>query len=188
MDPGVLGVHLVDNLVPLSLQIPDNKATELFIHLLSFSNRETLLDLEELFVFGKHLLLNFLPSFGLDFRELKIGLLFLLTSTIAPQAFLMSVAITFCSMMRRTVMTWTRYSLLFPYAKVAIWKLVPSGILTLIFSIACLLCRSKGGTYGIGGEATDFPLLHSKFLRPSSGDLRLELMACYQSGVSRMRR
>jgi hypothetical protein len=35
---------------------------------------------------------------------------------------------------------------------------------------------------------TDLPFLHSKLLRPSSRDLRLELMACCQSGVSRMRR
>ncbi len=35
---------------------------------------------------------------------------------------------------------------------------------------------------------TDFPFLHSKGLRPSGGDLRLELMAYYQSEVSRMRR
>jgi hypothetical protein len=85
-------------------------------------------------------------------------------------------------------MAWIRYSSLFPYAKVSIWKLVPSGILTLICSVSCLLCRSKGRTYKIGTQTTDFTFLHSELLRPSCGDLRLELMACCQSGVSRMRR
>ncbi len=34
---------------------------------------------------------------------------------------------------------------------------------------------------------TDFPFLHSEGLRSSGGDLRLELMAYCQRGVSRMR-
>jgi hypothetical protein len=51
-------MHLVDNLVPLSSWITDNKAMEHFVCLWGFSNHETLLDLEDLFVFGKRLLLN----------------------------------------------------------------------------------------------------------------------------------
>ncbi len=51
----------------------------------------------------------------------------------------------------------------------------------------CFLIKSVGGTYGIGGRATDFPFLHSKDLRPSKGDLRLEIMAYCQSGVSKIR-
>ncbi len=62
-----------------------------------------------------------------------------------------------------------------------------SGILTLICLVSHSSIRSEGGTYGIGGQATDFPFLHSKGLRPSGGDLRLELMAYCQSEVSRMR-
>jgi hypothetical protein len=135
-------MHLVDNLVPLSSRIADDEAMENFISLLGFSNRNTLLGLKELFVFRKRLLPNFLLSFSLDFRELKKGFISLLTSARAPQAFIMSDAIPFSSMMCTTAMTSMRYSSLFPYAKAAICKLVLSGILTLICSASCLSCRS----------------------------------------------
>ena len=69
-------MHLVDNLVLLSLRIAGNKTLEHFVSLLGFSNRDTLLGLEDFFVFGKHLLPNFLLSFSLVFRELKKGLHF----------------------------------------------------------------------------------------------------------------
>ena len=64
-NPGVLGVHLVDNLVPLGSRIADNKTTEHLVRLLGFGNREALLGLEGLLVLGKHLLLDFLHSFCL---------------------------------------------------------------------------------------------------------------------------
>jgi hypothetical protein len=40
----------------------------------------------------------------------------------------------------------------------------------------------------MGGLTGGVPFLHSKFFRPSGGDLRLELMAHCQSGVSNIRR
>jgi hypothetical protein len=70
-NPGVLGMHLVDNLVSLSLRITKDKTTEHFISLLGFSGRDTLLGLDDFFVFGKQLLPNFLLSFCLIFGELK---------------------------------------------------------------------------------------------------------------------
>jgi hypothetical protein len=88
-------MHLVDNLVPLSLQIPDDKTMEHFVRLLGFSDCKNLLGLEDFFVFGKCLLPNFLLGFSLIFRELKKGFISLLTSTRAPQAFYMSDAIPF---------------------------------------------------------------------------------------------
>jgi hypothetical protein len=39
----------------------------------------------------------------------------------------------------------------------------------------------------MGGLTGSVPFLHSVFLRPSSGDLRLGLMAHCQSGVSKIR-
>ncbi len=64
-------MHLVDNPVPLSLRIADNKTREHFISLLGFSDRNTLFGLEDSFVFGKRLLPNLLLSFCLVFRELE---------------------------------------------------------------------------------------------------------------------
>jgi hypothetical protein len=84
-------------------------------------------------------------------------------------------------------MTWTRYSSLFSIPKADIWKLVPSGNLTLIFLVYHFSCRSAGGTYGMGGQMNNFPYLHSKSFNSSGGDLRLELMAPCQSGVSKIR-
>ena len=89
--------------------------------------------------------------------------------------------------MNYEAMMWTMYSLLFPKPKMGIWNFVLAGSLNLICLVFCLLCGSKSGTYGIGGQVTDFHFLYSKFLRPSGRDLRLELMAYCQSGVSRMR-
>jgi hypothetical protein len=40
----------------------------------------------------------------------------------------------------------------------------------------------------MGGRAINSPFLHLEFFRPSNGDLRLELMAYCQSGVSKIRR
>jgi hypothetical protein len=85
-------------------------------------------------------------------------------------------------------MTWTRLSSLVSLVNVAILKLVPSGIFTLICLPSCFLIRLVGGTYGIGGCAPDFPFLHSEAFKPSGGDLRLELMEYFQSGISRIRR
>jgi hypothetical protein len=68
-NPGVLGVHLMDNLVPLSLWIANDETAEHLVRLLDFSNHDLLLSLEDLFIFGKHLLQNFLCGFGLVFRE-----------------------------------------------------------------------------------------------------------------------
>jgi hypothetical protein len=90
-------------------------------------------------------------------------------------------------MTRKTAMAWTRYSLLFPFPKAAIWKIVPSSIWPLICSGSCFLCRSMGGTYGTGGRAINVPFLHSEFFNLSCRDLRLELMAYCQSGVSKIR-
>ncbi len=39
----------------------------------------------------------------------------------------------------------------------------------------------------MGGLTGGVPFSHSAFFRPSGGDLRLELMAHYQSGVSKIR-
>jgi hypothetical protein len=39
----------------------------------------------------------------------------------------------------------------------------------------------------MGGLTGSVPFLHSKFFRPSGGDLRLELMVHFQSGVSKIR-
>ncbi len=75
-NPGVLGVHLMDNLVPLGLQIADKKTTEHLVRFLGFGDHNLLRSLEDLVVFGKHLLLDFLRGFGLIIRELEIGLHF----------------------------------------------------------------------------------------------------------------
>ncbi len=86
-NPGVLGVHLVDNPVPLSSQITNDKTMEHFISLPGFSNRDTFLGFEDFFLFGKQLLPNFLHSFCLVFREIKKRIHFFLTSTEAWKAF-----------------------------------------------------------------------------------------------------
>jgi hypothetical protein len=78
----------------------------------------------------------------------------------------MSCMVPFCSRRHLIVMTCTRYSLLFPWLKVDIWKLVPSGNMTLICLVSLFLCRLIGGTYGIGGQMLNVPLLHSESLRP----------------------
>jgi hypothetical protein len=75
-NPGVLGVHFVDNLVPLGSRIANNKTTEHLVCLLGFGDRVALLSLEDLLVLGKRLLLDFLRGFCLVFRELKVGLHF----------------------------------------------------------------------------------------------------------------
>ncbi len=75
-DPGVLGVYLVDNLVPLGLRIADDETMENLVRLLGFSDCENLLCLEDLLVHGKRLLLDLLRGFCLVFREDKIGLHF----------------------------------------------------------------------------------------------------------------
>jgi hypothetical protein len=51
--PQILGVHLVNNLVSLSLQLANNKAMEQFVRLLGFSNRDTLLGLENFLILEK---------------------------------------------------------------------------------------------------------------------------------------
>ena len=68
-NPRVLGVHLMDNLVPLSLRIADDETMEYLVCLLGFGNCNLLLSLKDLFMFGKRLLPNFLRGFGLVFRE-----------------------------------------------------------------------------------------------------------------------
>jgi hypothetical protein len=75
-NPGVLGVHFVDKLVPLGSQIADDEQTEHLERLLGFRNRKDLLSLEDFRVLGKRLLLKFLCGFSLVFGELKIGLHF----------------------------------------------------------------------------------------------------------------
>jgi hypothetical protein len=40
----------------------------------------------------------------------------------------------------------------------------------------------------MGGQGINISSLHSKFFNPSGEDLRLELMALCQSGVSKIRR
>jgi hypothetical protein len=106
--PGVLGMHFVDNLVPLNLRIADNKTMEHLVCLLGFGDRVTLLRLEDLFILGKYLLLDSLHGLGLIFRALKIGLHF-------PSNFDNSIPghfdfrrQPFFSIIRRTVMMWTR--------------------------------------------------------------------------------
>ncbi len=68
-NPGVLGVHFVDNLVPLGSRIADNKTTEHLVRLLGFDNCIALLSLEDLLVLRKCLLPDFLCGFCLIFRE-----------------------------------------------------------------------------------------------------------------------
>ncbi len=180
-------MHFVDNPALLSLWIADDETTEHFISLLGFSNRNTPLGLDDFLVFGKHLFKTcFLASVSSSGNS-KSGFISFLASTKAWMALLTSVFIPFCSMMRRTAMMWMRYSSLFPYLKATIWKLLLPSILTLICSVSCFLSRSKGRTYGIGGQAINFPFLHLALLRPSGRDFRLELMAYCQSGVSRIR-
>jgi hypothetical protein len=47
-NPGVLGVHFVDNLVPLSSRIAGDKTTENLVCLLGFGDCDALLSLEDL--------------------------------------------------------------------------------------------------------------------------------------------
>jgi hypothetical protein len=68
-NPEVLGVHFMDNLVPLGLWITNDKTTEHLVRLLRFGNREALFGLEDLLVLRKHLLPDFLCDFCLVFRE-----------------------------------------------------------------------------------------------------------------------
>ncbi len=64
-------MNFVDNPVPLSLQIASNKTTEHFINLLGFSDRNTLLGLEDFLVFEKCLLPNMFFGFYLVSREFE---------------------------------------------------------------------------------------------------------------------
>jgi hypothetical protein len=57
-------VHFVDNLVPLSSRITKDETTEHLVCLLGFGNRKALLSIEDLFILGKRLLLDFLRGFG----------------------------------------------------------------------------------------------------------------------------
>jgi hypothetical protein len=70
-DPWVLGMHFVNNLVPLSLHIADDETTEHFISLLGFSDHDTLLGLENFLVFEKFLLPILFLGFCLIIREFK---------------------------------------------------------------------------------------------------------------------
>jgi hypothetical protein len=71
----------VDNLVPLSSQLADNKATEQFIHLLGFNDRNTLLGLENFLLLEKLLLCSsFSASVVLSSGNLKSGFISLVTS------------------------------------------------------------------------------------------------------------
>ncbi len=79
----------------------------------------------------------------------------------------------------------TKYSSLFPWLKVDIWKFVPSGNLTLICWIFLFSCRLIGGTNRIGVQMVNVPFSHSKSLRPSGRDLWAVLMAHCQSNISR---
>jgi hypothetical protein len=72
-DPRLLGVHFMDNLVPLGSRIADDEQTE---RLLGFGDRKDLLSLEDFLVLGKRLLSKFLCGFSLVFGELKVGLHF----------------------------------------------------------------------------------------------------------------
>jgi hypothetical protein len=107
-NPGVLGVHFIDNLVPLGSWITDDKATEHLICLLGFGNCKALLSLEELFVLRKHLLPDFLRGFGLVFRELEIGLHFPLNFNSSNPGHLDVRRQSFFLIMRRMAMTWTK--------------------------------------------------------------------------------
>ncbi len=100
-----------------------------------------------------------------------------LTSEMVPYAFQISWMVPFCSRRRLMAMTLTRYSSLFPWQKADIWKLVPSGNLTLICLVSLFSCRLIGGTYGIGVRR----------VRPLGRDLWVTLMANCQRGVSRRR-
>ncbi len=75
-NPGVLGVHFVDNLVPLGLRIANDKQTEHLECLLGLGNREDFLSLEDFFELRKRLLPKFLCGFSLVFGELKVRLHF----------------------------------------------------------------------------------------------------------------
>ncbi len=75
-NPGVLGVHLVDNLVPMGLRIANNETTEHFECFLGVGDCNLFLDLEDHVELRKRLLQDFLRGFGLVFRELEIGLHF----------------------------------------------------------------------------------------------------------------
>ncbi len=108
-----------------------------------------------------------------------------LTLTMAPNAFPTSCTVPFYSKRCLTAMTWIRYSLLFPWPKANIWKLVPSGNLTLICLVSLFLCRSIGGKYRIGGWMVNVPFLHFESLRPLGRDLWAVLTAHWQSGVLR---
>ena len=64
-------MHFVDNLVPLSSQIDNDETKEHFLSLLGFSNRDTLLGLEDFLVFKKLLLPILFLGFFLVIREFE---------------------------------------------------------------------------------------------------------------------
>jgi hypothetical protein len=72
-NPGVLGVHFLDNFVPLGLLVTNNKQTEHLVCLLRFGNSNDLLSLEDLFKPVKHLLLELLGFFSFVLGEVELG-------------------------------------------------------------------------------------------------------------------
>ena len=113
-NPGILCVHLIHDSVPLRSCLADDEATEQFVCLWGLINHKGFLGLEGLVQISKLLLPCFLLGRSLVFREVKKGLISFLTFTNAVKASFTSAAVPFCLKSRRTAMTWTKYSSLFP--------------------------------------------------------------------------
>ncbi len=170
--PGVLAVHFLDNLVQLRWCFAFDKAVAQLIGLQGLRPCKLMGGLQLFLDHRELLLLLIFLSFCLDiFGSLEVRLNCFLSSKTASNAFSTSWTVPFCSRRQLTAMMWTRYSLLFPWSNADIWKLVPSGNLTLICFVSPLSCRSIWGTYRIGGRMVSIPFLHSKSFCPLGGDL-----------------
>ncbi len=73
----------------------------------------------------------------------------------------------FLLMRCRTAMTCAQHSLLLHQEKTVIVKMVPSRSLTFRLSYdSCVVTKSEGGKYGVGGQLLSSPFSHSESFKP----------------------
>jgi hypothetical protein len=187
-NPGVLCVHLVYNPVLLCLHLADNDATEQLISLLGLFNREEFLGLEGLVEVAELLFSCFLLGRSLIFREIETGAHLLPNFHQRCKGFLDFGS---CSLLLDQLQNGDdvdKIFLIVPRAAGGHLELCLVREFELYLFCFPLLMEISWGNIRDGRPNGRHALLTLGVFRPSGGDLRLELMACCQSGVSKRRR
>jgi hypothetical protein len=168
-------------------QLANNEATEQFVRLLGFHDCNTLLGLEDFLVLEKLLLLLLFLGLCLVVKEFEKWLHF-------PSNFNQNLKcfpdILFHPLLLDDLQDGNdvdKVFLIVPISESGHLEVGSVRQLDLDLLGFLFLVQIYGGTYRMGGQAFNFPFLHSEFFRPSGRDLRLELMEYCQSGVSKIR-